>query len=238
MHPALTQLGHRPWLLPEKPWQWRQAWVELVFIHFEVDAAELRRLLPPGLTLELCQGNAWIGIVPFRMEGVSKCGWPAPSMLCDSPEINVRTDVTDGQKSGVWFLSLFAPHRAAVWVARTFFNLPYYFADVAITEKDRGFHYRLDDGERAFVADYTPGRFIPTEAGSFSQWATERYYLYSADRLGGLCRGEVHHAKWSLQEATVDIQVNRIASVSLGAMHPTVLFSRKVEVVLWSLAKV
>jgi uncharacterized protein YqjF (DUF2071 family) len=212
--------------------------MDLVFIHFEVDAAELLRFIPPGLTLELFQGKAWIGIVPFRMEGVSKRGWPAPSMLCDFPEINVRTYVTDGHKSGVWFLSLFAPHRIAVWVARSFFNLPYYFARVSITEKDRAFHYRMQRGERMFVADYKPGRFISTEAGSFSHWATERYCLYSVDRYGCLWRGEVQHAKWPLQEATVDIQINRIAPVTLGAMHPTVLFSSKLDVVLWSLAKV
>jgi hypothetical protein len=238
VHPALSQLAHRPWPLLETPWGWRQAWLDLAFIHFEVDADELRRVIPPGLTLELFQGKAWIGIIPFRMEGVTKRGWPAPSFLCDFPEINVRTYVTDGKKSGVWFLSLFAPHRTAAWYARNFFHVPYHFGEVAIRENAGAFHYRMQCGPLKFEAEYRPGRFIAAEPGSFELWATERYCLYCVDRSGRLLRGEAQHAQWSLQTATIDIGINMIAGMRLGAMHPSVLFSRKVDVVLWDLEPV
>jgi uncharacterized protein YqjF (DUF2071 family) len=238
VHPALTQTDHRPWPLPQKPWGWRQAWLDLAFIHFEVEPAELRSQIPEGLELELFEGKAWLGIVPFRMEGVSRRGWPTPSILCDFPEINVRTYVTDGKKSGVWFFSLFAPHRTAAWFARNFFQLRYYYARVTTSEREGICHYTAKRGALEFVADYKPGRSAPSQPGSFSHWATERYCLYSADRKGRLSRAEVQHAKWPLQEATIDIRTNTISGMQLGPMHPTVLFSRKVDVVLWSLEQI
>lgn len=235
MHPALEQTDHRPWTLPDNPWRWRQAWHDLVFIHFEVDPNELQRRLPAGLKLELFEGKAWLGVVPFRMEGVTRRSWPAPSLLCDFPEINVRTYVTDGNKPGVWFLSLFAPHHAAVWVARNFFKLPYHHAAITTSEANGSIHYDARRGPLNFVADYTPGELAKTEPGDFSLWATERYCLYTADKTGRLFRGEIHHRQWPLQEAAVAIHENTIAGIKFGAMHPAVLFSRKIEVVLWSL---
>jgi uncharacterized protein YqjF (DUF2071 family) len=113
-------------------------WLDLAFIHFEADAAELRKLLPVGVELDLYEGKAWIGIVPFRMEGVTRRGWPAPAWLCDFPEINVRTYVTAEGKRGVWFLSLDATNPLAVWTARTFFYAPYFTARVALTETPPG----------------------------------------------------------------------------------------------------
>jgi hypothetical protein len=38
-----------------------------------------------------------------------------------------------------------------------------------------------------------------------------------------------------VQEATVRVDENTIAGFELGAMHPTVLFSRRIDVVLWPL---
>ena len=38
----------------------------------------------------------------------------------------IRDSVSDGQKPGVWFLSLDAARLTAVWFARWRFNLPYF----------------------------------------------------------------------------------------------------------------
>lgn len=45
-------------------------WHDLAFLHWPVVASELKRLLPPGLTLDLYDGQAWVGIVPFYMDSV------------------------------------------------------------------------------------------------------------------------------------------------------------------------
>ena len=235
MHPAFAQVDHRPWPLPSAPWAWRQEWLDLLFVHFEADPNELRRLLPDGLQLELFEGKAWIGIVPFHMRGVTKRGWPAPSMMSDFPEINVRTYVTDGKKPGVWFLSLDAASHLAVQFARHFFHLPYYYAKIEAARRHGSYCYSSQRGAHGFSAEYEAFEAAPSRSGTFAHWATERYCLYSADSTGRCFRAEVQHVKWPLQRAQVSIATNTLANVRLGAMHPTVLLSPRLEVVVWPL---
>ncbi|MEZ0369575.1 MAG: DUF2071 domain-containing protein, partial [Candidatus Sericytochromatia bacterium] len=73
MHPKkiLAQTSHRPWPLPEGPWVMTQSWLDLLFAHWPVPPALLRPLLPEGLALQTWEGQAWIGVVPFRMENVT-----------------------------------------------------------------------------------------------------------------------------------------------------------------------
>ena len=237
MHPALAQTAHRPWPLPAQPWAWQQVWLDLLFIHFEADPTELRALLPRGLELELFAGKAWIGIVPFRMQGVTKRGWPAPAFTADFPEINVRTYVTDGRKAGVWFLSLDAGNHLAVWMARWFFHLPYFYARMTATDAAGSYHYSSLRRGHEFVAEYRPGETASSPPGSFAHWATARYCLYAAsDRA--LFRGEIQHPPWPLQTAQLALQTNALAEVKLGAMHPEVLFSKRVDVVVWPLERI
>lgn len=237
-HPALAQIAHRPWPVPARPWTWRQAWVDLLFVHFEADPAELRRQLPAGLELDLHDGKAWIGIVPFRMEGVTKRGWPAPAWLCDFAEINVRTYVRCGDKAGVWFLSLDVVNPLVAAFARTFFHLPYFSARIAVVPGAAGCDYRVSRGERRFEATFRGGAAAPSMPGSFGHWATERYCLYSADRAGRLFRGEVHHVKWPLERAELTVRENSMSPVALGAQHPDVYYSPQVDVVIWPLEPV
>jgi uncharacterized protein YqjF (DUF2071 family) len=76
-------------------------------------------------------------------------------------------------------------------------------------------------------------------ADSFALWATERYCLYCADRRGRIYRGEVHHPRWPLQRAGVEVRANTMLhGWPVGPMHPDVLFSRHVPVVVWPLGRV
>ncbi len=235
MHPAFAQTDHRPWPLPGKPWAWQQVWLDLLFVHFEADPAELRARLPRGLELDLFEGKAWIGVVPFRMQGVTKRGWPAPAFTSDFPEINVRTYVTDGRKRGVWFLSLDAGSHLAVQMARWFFHLPYFHARMTAIDAAGVYRYASRRPGHEFVAEYRPGQTAVSRPGSFAHWATERYCLYTVTRAGVLLRAEIQHPPWPLQQAQLAIQVNTLAEVRLGAMHPEILFAKRVDVVVWPL---
>ncbi|WP_374688989.1 DUF2071 domain-containing protein, partial [Promineifilum sp.] len=70
-HPAFEHVDHRPWPLPEGPWVGRQSWRDLLFAHWPVPAAAVRPLVPAGLTVQEYDGVSWLGIVPFRMAGVT-----------------------------------------------------------------------------------------------------------------------------------------------------------------------
>ena len=69
--------------------------------------------------LDTFEGQAYIGIVPFRMTGVSLRGMPDVPWFSKFPELNVRTYVIgpDGTR-GVWFFSLDATNPIAVRAAR------------------------------------------------------------------------------------------------------------------------
>ena len=224
--------------MPSRPWIGRQAWLDLAFIHFEANPAELRTLIPRGLELELFDGKAWIGLVPFRMEGVTGRGLPAPAFLCNFPEFNVRTYVTDGRKSGVCFFSLDVPSRLTVWTARKFFHLPYFRAAIHAECHGGVYSYQVSRGERVFEASYSPGESVSAEPGSFAHWATERYCLYSQAEDGRCFRGEIQHPKWPLRLAQLDIRINTFSQIPIGRQHPEVYFSPRVDVVLWSLEQI
>jgi len=50
-----------------KPWVMRMRWLDLLFAHWPVDPDVLAARLPAGLELDLRDGQAWLGIVPFTM---------------------------------------------------------------------------------------------------------------------------------------------------------------------------
>ncbi len=128
MHPALERTDHRPWPLPESPWVMAMSWHDLAFLHWPVSAAALAKKIPPGLTLDTFEGDAYLGVVPFHMTGVRPRLGPSIPGVSSFIELNVRTYVTTEGKPGVWFFSLDATSRLAVRAARRFFHLPYFDA--------------------------------------------------------------------------------------------------------------
>ena len=54
----INQIAHRPWALPTSPWLMTQSWHNLLFAHWPVDVQLLRSRIPPGLPLDLYEGQA------------------------------------------------------------------------------------------------------------------------------------------------------------------------------------
>jgi hypothetical protein len=238
MHPALDQTAHRPWPVPPGRWTWRQSWCDLLFAHWPVPVALLRPLVPEGLTIQTFDGSSWVGVVPFRMEGVMRRPWPDLPWISAFPELNVRLYVEKDGKPGVWFLSLDATNPIAVWAARRFFHLPYYWARMDVRAAADGIAYassRRGDDVR-FEAHYrpcsAPYRATPE---TLEHFLTERYCLYAQTKDGRLLRTEVHHAPWPLQRAEADIARNEVlAPWGLSADgDPLLHFARRLDVIVW-----
>src|SRR5579871_6749242 len=101
MKRILRILEHRPWPLPNGPWVMTQRWHDLLFAHWPVHPNVLRKLIPPALSIDIFEGRAWVGIVPFYMTNVRLRGTPAVPGFSAFPELNVRTYVTAEDKPGV-----------------------------------------------------------------------------------------------------------------------------------------
>ncbi|MCM3925302.1 DUF2071 domain-containing protein, partial [Frankia sp. AiPs1] len=119
-----------------------QRWAELTFVHWAFDPAVVSRLVPAHLRVEVLDGAAWVGLVPFRMQ-VATAGGRAFGPVTTFCETNVRTYVVDAAgRRGVWFLSLDAARLGAVVVARTRFRLPYFWSSMALTRVGDEITYR------------------------------------------------------------------------------------------------
>ena len=242
MHPVLAQTAHRPYPLAQHPWAMQMVWRDLLFMHWPVKAELLRPHLPPALDLETFEGSAWLGIVPFAMEGVHPRFTFSVPGLSAFPELNVRTYVTTQGKPGVWFFSLDAANWAAVRLARAGFHLPYFDAAMGCSDVEGSVYYQSKRTHRgaapaAFVGSYRGRDALgQSQPGTLEHFLTERYCLYSADKRGNVYRGEIHHHPWPLQKAEVEVQLNRMTEqigVTLPATKPLLHFSQRLEVVAW-----
>jgi uncharacterized protein len=189
---------------PDAPVTGTQSWRDLFFFHWAFDPDEVRRVLPAGLELDLWEGQAYVGLVPFRMERVRPALLPRV-MALDFLETNVRTYVHRNGEPGVLFFSLEASSWLAVRAARLGWGLPYFYATMTAAWRDRSMHYssirKRDGASLRFEA--TPGEMLgPSAPGTLEFFLLERYVLFTSSR-GQIMRGQVHHRAYPAQRATV-----------------------------------
>ena len=157
------------------------------------------------------------------------------------PELNLRLYVHVDGKPGVWFVSLDAASRLAVWGARRFFHLPYFHADMEAREEGGRVVYRSvrrTGGPRvAFRGSYGPtSEVIEARPGSLEHFLTERYCLYARAPDGGIVRVDIHHRPWSLQRASAELAENTVGEaqgIPLTGPPALLHFSRRLDVVNW-----
>ncbi len=233
---------HRPWPIPTQPWVLRMRWHDLCFMHWRVDLAALRPLIPPGLSIDTFDGSAWIGVVPFRMTDVSARGTPRLRRFSDFAELNVRTYVTAGGKPGVWFFSLDATQPLAVRIARRAFHLPYLDAQISMRDDGGAIRYasrrtHLGAGPAELGVTYKPtGAAVQSHPGTLEYFLTERYCLYAQGRER-LTRLEIAHPPWPLQPATAAVTTCTMAQplgIRLDGDPELVHFAKRLDVIAWA----
>ncbi len=246
--PILLSTRHRTDALPGMPWVMRQRWNDLLFAHWPVPPSQVERLLPAGLTADIFDGSAWLGVVPFTMDQIQIRGLPVVPGANRFAELNLRTYVRerDTNQSGVYFFSLDATNPLAVAVARLRFHLPYYWARMRVT-------YGEGHGLNREVA-YTSTRLLSRQArfraryrslgqaveGPAEHFLTARYSLYTTDWSGQLLRGRIHHLPWPLERAEAEFELNELPQafgLSLPDTPPLLHYSRELVVYIWSLER-
>lgn len=225
-----------------------QNWGKLLFMHWAIDAELLRPLIPAQLSIDTFDGSAWIGEVPFTMWGIRASFLPPIPGASAFHELNVRTYVHYNGVPGVWFFSLDAASSLAVWGARTFYHLPYFNADMGLSQKGNTIEYssrrtdaltygeffaseaaeipgaanaaKFRDNPRAELnASWNIGESLPQSSpGSIEFFLTERYCLYSLHRRR-LYRSRIFHEPWTLRQATLNSRQSTMIQ-SLGIAEP------------------
>jgi len=227
----------------------QQWWGKLLFIHWRVPIEALRPLVPSRLEIDTFDGSAWIGLVPFTMWGVRPIFAPAPPRPVGAfHELNVRTYVHAGGVPGVWFFSLDAANRLAVWGARRFYHLPYFNARMTLRQDGETITY----SSRRTHAEAPPAEFAATwiigdaldEAPHSSPdfFLTERYCLYSAARRGErLYRSRIFHQPWPLRRASLtSLRSTMLEAVGLPTPNgePLLHYAEAIKADIWPLVAV
>jgi uncharacterized protein YqjF (DUF2071 family) len=217
-----------------------QSWHDLLFAHWPIDPDVLARKVPAELPLDVFDGRAWVGVIPFHMTNVGARGLPSMPGLSAFPELNVRTYVTLNGKPGVYFFSLDAASTMAVIGARTLFNLPYYRAAMAVHTAGTRVTYRSarrSEVNAQFLGAYEPiGSESFAVPGTLEHFLTERYCLYTTTRSGAPRRLDIHHKPWPLQIADAQITVNTMAAaagITLPDVPPLLHFAKRMDVLTW-----
>jgi len=234
---------HLPFPMPERKHSLGQNWVNLTFMHWEVDPELLRKYVPEDLEIELFDGKAYVGTIPFRMEKVRPRNLPSISFISNFPEFNIRTYVSKNGKSGVFFLTLDAQSQVTCMYAPLAYGLPYRYAKCEHYANDNGGYIwkseRKSDGVKLEGETTTKGSLVKAKKGSLEEFLFERYCLYVSKKnltyIAYTC-----HEPWEYQEAEVKIKVNSLTdSYGLGIENPLnpdlVHFSKGVEVLTWNL---
>jgi uncharacterized protein YqjF (DUF2071 family) len=247
---AIDRVG--PTMEPDAPVVMHQNWHHLLFLHWEVPAEELQRLIPPALSIDTFEGNAYVGLVPFTMTGVRPLLTPPLPWISNFHEINVRTYVhRDGHDPGVWFFSLDASSAIAVAAARAAYKLPYFHSQIEfIASSDPipkiDFEAHRDDSRGATPANarirYAPMEGIVTHAapGTIEHFLVERYILYSVDDDHHLHRARVHHQAYPVRRAEVmEFEETLIwaAGIRRSEAHPLRHYASEVNVKIYPLER-
>ena len=224
----------------------RQHWGKLLFMHWPIGEKLLRPLIPAQLIIDSYAGSAWIGVIPFTMWGIRASFLPPIPGTSTFHELNVRTYVTLNGIPGVWFFSLDAANRLAVWAARKLYNLPYFNAQMSLDQIDNTIHYlSTRQDARGAPAElktiWTIGESLPRSSpGSIEFFLTERYCLYS-ERHDQLYRAQIHHQPWPLQAAKLSSFSSTMIE-SLGVFtppgDPLLHYAEELSVDIWQLKKV
>jgi uncharacterized protein len=190
---------------PAGPADGFQKWRKLLFLHWPVPVEALRAVVPRALELDLDDGIAWIGVVPFAMREV-RPRWIPKAASFDFLETNVRTYVSFRGEPGVYFLSLEAASALACAAARVTFGLPYFWASMRMEQQGDEITYetvrRVGPPARTFVR-YRIGAELPASIpGTRQFFLIERYSLF-VERGDRILRGRVHHTPYRVHEAEV-----------------------------------
>ena len=208
---------------PQEPVWGYQNWRQLLFLHWQVPLEALRPLVPEALSLDVYEGAAYVGVVPFVMRDIRPRWLPAAAAF-NFLETNVRTYVHLNGRPGVYFFSLDASSRLAVWAARYGWGLPYHHARMTIEEAAGEMRYDSvrSTGPR-HTAAYRVGESLgPSDPESLEFFLLERYLLF-VSRRERVYVGQVHHTPYPAQQVElleVHDELIRAAGLEQPAVHP------------------
>ena len=236
---AVRQDVHLPFPMPDRPFAISQEWRELTFMHWKVDPERLKPHLPDGLEIDLFNGEAYVGVIPFVMKNVRPRGLPSVPGISTFAEFNVRTYVIKDGQAGVFFLTLDAKSLVTCFYAPRAYGLPYRYAKAKVKYEGESLQWRSrrsSDGAELIGSTSNKGPLQSSDSNTLEHYFFERYCLYT-EHQGCIRRAYVYHQPWSFTEAEVNLESNSLLesyNMGLDALSPDLIhYSQGLLVKTW-----
>ena len=177
-------------------------WSNLFLATYAVPPTMLRPHLPPGLSLDLRDEQAFVSLVAFDFLDTRVLGIPWPGFRTFA-ELNLRFYVRRGDERGVVFIREFVPQRLVAWIARRVYNEPYLAAPLKSRVQDTpdrlSIEHRLVWNGQTHIIRAT-GRKPPIRPDDTSteHFFKEHQWGYNLNQRGELVRYEVVHPVWDV----------------------------------------
>lgn len=186
-------------------------WKQLAMLNYSVDPDLLVPIVPADTELDSFAGRTYVSLVGFQFNNTridTLFGELAIPLHRSFEEVNLRFYVRRKEKRGVVFIRELVPKFAIAATARLCYGEKY--SCVPMTHR-----VQILPGKDAVEAEYSWGSgrrrcaiklmttgdsFLPAE-GSLSQFITEHYWGYAAQRDGGCVEYEVQHPRWTVRDA-------------------------------------
>ena len=174
----------------------KQRWNHIFFLHGRASPDILQKYLP--FELDLFEGRAILSIVPFKMDCIRLGILPPAPFFSHLWEVNLRTYVKVGQKTGVYFFTLDSDARLACFIANHFFHLPYRLARIHAHVDTQEYYFHSQRSLFSFETSFRlTGR--KKKQSLLDEWATNRNSLFTCKK-GNIYEGRVKHDPWPLEE--------------------------------------
>jgi uncharacterized protein YqjF (DUF2071 family) len=190
------------------------AWRHLVMLNYEIDAAILQPLIPPGTELDPFNGKHFVSMVGFLFLQTRFLGVPIPFHR-NFEEVNlrfyVRHQASDGWRRGVVFVKEIVPRFVIAAVARWVYNENYVNcpmdSQVHLPDPGRSFPGFVEYGwtsrsRRNLVGAEFDGTPAYPKPGSEEEFITEHYWGYVPQRDGSSLEYRVEHPPWRVWRAS------------------------------------
>jgi uncharacterized protein YqjF (DUF2071 family) len=175
-------------------------WVDAIFVHFAVEPAKLKPLVP--LELDCLDGRAYVSLVAFTQRnlrpavGGALAAWLA-TPLASHEFLNVRTYVRHASTRGIFFMAEWIPNRLAALIGPRTYGLPYRLGQLRYD----GSHREIHASGRKLIFDTQPTK---PYADPLDDFLLERYTAFT-HRNGIVRRFDVDHAPWPQRRVNVEM---------------------------------
>ena len=177
-------------------------WIDMVFLHLEVDPEALQEVVP--LKLDCWKGRAFVSLVAFTMRGMRPAlggNWTKwlVKPIGTHQFVNLRTYVVNRGEAGIYFMKEWVNNRLAATLGPLTYSLPYHYSK--IVHDHEGLcptgSVKTEDAELRYGGGHLL-EYTTAEPGTEEEFLFERYTAFASAR--GLRRFRVWHRPWKISE--------------------------------------